>query len=72
MALLIAFAALAFALAWLIFGGRSDAPEPTARRRAGAPIDYGELEEAEREVREADDAESVRDWGPGVTRPPLA
>ena len=72
MTLVVVFVALLAGFAWLILGGREDAVEPTARRRPGAQIDYGELEEAEREVREAPDAESVRDWGPGATQPPLA
>ncbi len=71
MTLLLVFAALIGALAWLLLGGRGDAPEPTARRRAGARIDYAELEQAEREVRGAS-AESASDWGPGAAKPPLA
>ncbi len=62
-------------LAWFLFSGRDDAPEPTARRRAGSDgedeIDYPELEQAEREVQEAPDEDSVRDWGPGVRKPPI-
>ena len=71
MTLLGVFAALLGGLAWLLLGGRGDAPEPTARRRAGARIDYAELDQAEREVRDAD-AESASDWAPGATQPPLA
>jgi len=59
-------------LAWFLLSGRDDAPEPTARRHVGDEIDYPELEEAEREVQEAPDEDSVRDWGPGVRRPPVA
>jgi hypothetical protein len=65
-------AALGLALLWLLFSGRDSAPEPTARRVVSADIDYAELEQAEREVREADDADSVRDWGPGAGPPPVA
>ena len=65
-------AALGLALVWLLFSGRDSAPEPTARRLVDAEIDYAELEQAEREVREADDADGVRDWGPGATPPPVA
>ncbi|MGH7537331.1 MAG: hypothetical protein ACREMF_01735 [Gemmatimonadales bacterium] len=56
----------------MFFSGRGDAPEPTARRTAGDAIDHAELEQAEREVRDADDEDSVRDWGPGsgTPRPP--
>jgi len=60
------------ALGWFLFGGGDDAHEPTAHRRAGDPIDRSELEQAEREVREASDEDSVRDWGPGAGKPPLA
>ena len=65
-------AALGVALVWLLFSGRDSAPEPTARRRVNDNINHAELEQAEREVREADDADSVRDWGPGATPPPVA
>ena len=65
-------AALALALVWLLFSGRDSAPEPTARRTVDGEIDYAELEQAERDAREADDAEGVRDWGPGATPPPVA
>jgi len=63
---------LAIALLWLLLGGRGDAPEPTARRRADDAIDHAELEQAERDVQEAPDEESVRDWGPGASKPPIA
>jgi hypothetical protein len=65
-------AALGLAIAWLLFSGRDSAPEPTARRVVNADVDYAELEQAEREVREAGDAEGVRDWGPGASPPPVA
>jgi hypothetical protein len=64
-------AGLALLLAWFVWGGRGRAPEPTAHRRIDETIDYTELEEAERDVREAPDEESVRDWGPGVQKPPI-
>jgi hypothetical protein len=69
--LILVFAALLAGLAWLLLGGRSDAPEPTVRRRAGSRIDYAELEEAERDV-QARDASEGRDWGPGAAPPPVA
>jgi len=77
MVLTIVFAAvLLAALGWFFLSGREDAPEPTARRHAGRggedEIDYAELDQAGREVQEAPDEESVRDWGPGVRKPPLA
>ena len=58
-------------LAWFLWGGRDDPPEPTAHRRAGATddIDRAELERAEQDVQEAPDEDSVRDWGPGAARP---
>jgi hypothetical protein len=58
-------------LGWLLFSGRDDAPEPTAHRSVSDQIDYAELEQAEREVREAEDADSVHDWGPGTRPPPV-
>jgi len=63
---------LLVALAWFLLGGRDRPPEPTAHRRVDEAIDYTELERAEREVRDATDEESVRDWGPGVQKPPIA
>jgi len=68
---LIVFGLLAAALAWFFFGGRGDAIEPTAQRRVTSDVDYASLEQAEREVREADDEHGVRDWGPGAPRPPI-
>ena len=63
---------LLLGFAWLLLSGRDDAPEPTAGRRPDDDIDRTTLEQAEREVREAPDDESVRDWGPGASpRPPL-
>ncbi len=57
--------------AWLVWP-RDDAPEPTAHRHVHEDIDYSELEQAEREVQEAPDEDSVRDWGPGAQKPPIA
>jgi hypothetical protein len=70
-AYLLIFALLVAALAWFFFGGWGDAPEPTARRRVTCDVDYAELEQAEREARDADGPDDVRDWGPGTPRPPL-
>ncbi len=36
-----------------------------------ADVDAAELEAAERDVQEAADEESVRDWGPGSGQKPL-
>lgn len=51
------------ALAWLIFGGGDDPdtkPHPD--------IDRDELREAETEVRDAQDPDDIRDWGPGAPK----
>ena len=69
---LVGLAVLLMLLAWFLLGGRGAAREPTARGAVREDIDYAELEEAEREVQEAPDEESVRDWGPGVQKPPIA
>jgi hypothetical protein len=70
-AALVILAVLLLILAWLMWGGRDDAAEPTANRRADATddADRAELDRAEQDVREAPDADSVRDWGPGAGRP---
>ncbi|HSD30758.1 MAG TPA: hypothetical protein VLB49_02525 [Gemmatimonadales bacterium] len=60
---------LLLGLAWLLFGGRGGSHEPTAHRKVNEEIDYTELEQAERVVRDADDEDSVRDWGPGAGKP---
>ena len=62
-------AALLVGLTWLLLGGRGDSHEPTAHRTVDESIDYTELEQAERDVRDADDEDSVRDWGPGAGKP---
>ena len=69
---LIGLAVLLIVLAWFFLGGRDRALEPTAHRAVREEIDYTELEQAEREVQEAPDEESVQDWGPGVQKPPIA
>ena len=51
------------ALSWLIFGGGDD-PDTAAN----PDVDREELAEAEAEVRDAPDPDSVRDWGPGVPK----
>ena len=66
---LIAFSLLLLALAWFFLSGRGDAHEPTARRRVNDDIDRSELEQAEREVKDATDEDSVQDWGPGAAGP---
>jgi hypothetical protein len=54
---------------WLVFGGRGERHEPTLHRRVNEDIDYTELERAERDVQDAADEDSVRDWGPGAGKP---
>jgi hypothetical protein len=66
---LVVLGLLLLALAWLFLGGRDRPEEPTAHRRTNDDIDYTELDQAEREVRDASDEESVRDWGPGTQKP---
>jgi len=69
---LVGLAVLLAVLAWFLRGGRDPAREPTVHGALREDINYTELEEAEREVQEAPDEESVRDWGPGVQKPPNA
>jgi hypothetical protein len=64
-----AVGALLLLLAWFFWP--SDAPAGGRRTAPRADVDERELEEAEREVQEAPDQDSVRDWGPGVQKPPL-
>lgn len=69
--LLVAVAALAALVLWL----RRDRSYPGPRRTEGDEIDWEELEEAEREVRDLDpkalpeDGFVGDDWGPGATQP---
>jgi len=58
--------ALLLLLAWF-FWPSADTRTPATR----ADVDKAELEEAEREVQEAPDEHTVRDWGPGVQKPPI-
>ena len=61
---LIVVGLLLAAFIWFIVGGGDD-PD----RRPTRDVDQDELDEAERDVREAPDADSVRDWGPGAAKP---
>ena len=58
-------------LAWFFWPSRgaTDAPSRGGRPRPG--VDDAELEAAERDVRQAADEQSVRDWGPGTGQKPL-
>jgi hypothetical protein len=67
--MLVAVAVLMGVMAWLLVGSRGTSHEPTLDRRHDDGVDRAELEEAEREVRDAPDADSVRDWGPGAGKP---
>jgi hypothetical protein len=68
-ATLIAFGVLILVFLWFILGGRRNSHEPTIHRRVNDDIDRSELERAERDVQDASDEQSVRDWGPGASRP---
>jgi Flp pilus assembly protein TadB len=59
---LIALGALLLVLAWFFW--------PRSRSEYEAPPTT-ELEAAERDVQEAPDEDSVRDWGPGAQQPPV-
>jgi hypothetical protein len=69
--LLIALAALAALLIWL----RRDRRYPGPRLHGDRGIDYEELEEAEREVRDLEGSSKPEDgflgddWGPGAGKP---
>ena len=65
-----ALAALLVLLAWFFWpSGDAHASGRTQGPRPG--VDEAELEQAERDVQEAPDEETVRDWGPGVQKPPI-
>ena len=67
MGVIVLLAGLLAALAWF-FWPSTDSRTPT--RRADID-DAAELEQAERDVQEAPDEHAVRDWGPGVSKPPI-
>ena len=67
MGIVVALAAVLALLAWFLWP--SSDPRPPARRTD--VDDEAELEQAERDVQEAPDAETVRDWGPGASKPPI-
>jgi hypothetical protein len=66
---LIAFGVLIAIFLWFILGSRGQSHEPTINRRIDDDIDRSELEQAERDVQEASDQDSVKDWGPGASKP---
>ncbi|HLZ44925.1 MAG TPA: hypothetical protein VKQ05_04530 [Gemmatimonadales bacterium] len=57
-----AVAVLVIALAWFFWPTKAAPPRDR---------DNPELDEAEREVQEAPDEETIRDWGPGTGQKPL-
>ena len=64
-----AIGGLLLLLLWFLWPSQPPADRrPVARAGVDDEI---ELERAEREVQEAPDDETVRDWGPGVQKPPL-
>jgi len=61
-------AALLLLLAWFFWPSKST---PGVVRKERPDVDEIELERAEREVQEAPNDETVRDWGPGAGQKPL-
>jgi len=68
MGTVVVVAVLLLALAWFFWPSKSAAG---VVRKERADVDEIELERAEREVQEAANDESVRDWGPGAGQKPL-
>ena len=67
MAVLGVIAVLLIVLAWFLWPSKDAAPASRDR----PDVDEDELEAAERDVQEAADEETVRDWGPGTGQKPL-
>ena len=70
MGIVVALAAVLALLAWFVWPSKDAGSSRSAASRAGVE-DEAELEQAEREVQEAPDEETVRDWGPGASKPPI-
>jgi beta-lactam-binding protein with PASTA domain len=68
MGTLVVIAILLIALAWFFWPSRS---VPGVVRKERPDVDEIELEQAEREVQEAANDETVRDWGPGTGQKPI-
>jgi len=64
MAVIAVIVVLLIVFAWFLW------PSNDARPARRPEIDEAELEAAERDVQEAADEESVRDWGPGSGQKP--
>jgi hypothetical protein len=70
MAVAAVIAVVIILLAWLFWPGGSAQDRRSARgERPG--VDEDELAAAERDVLQAADEETVRDWGPGTGQKPL-
>ena len=69
MGTVVGIAVLLMLLAWFFWPSRS---VPGVVRKERPDVDELELERAERDVREASNEETVRDWGPGTGQKPLA
>ncbi len=67
MAVIAVVVVLLIIFAWLLWPSNDARPA----RRERPEVDEVELEAAERDVQEAADDESVRDWGPGSGHKPL-
>ncbi len=70
MAVIAVIGVLLIVLAWFLWPSRAPTTAGPARRER-PDVDAAELEAAERDVQEAADEESVRDWGPGSGQKPL-
>ena len=68
MGTIVVSAVLLALLAWFFWPSRS---APGVVRKERPDVDEIELERAEREVQDASNEESVRDWGPGTGQKPL-
>lgn len=71
MAIVAALAAILALLAWFVWPSSSPGTDSRTPGPRPGVDDEAELEQAEREVQEAPDQDSVRDWGPGVSKPPI-
>jgi len=68
MGTIVVIAVLLVALAWFFWPSRSVAG---VVRKQRPDVDEIELERAERDVQEAANEDTVRDWGPGIGQKPL-
>lgn len=70
MATIVVISVVVLVLTWFLWPTRvtESGGAPKAERPA---VDEAELRAAERDVQEAADEESVRDWGPGTGQKPL-